>query len=63
MIDNNDHYYELKYRIKDYSCVVRFNGDIGGEELKANLKDFLRGCSWTQSTVDRIFNEGETNDD
>ena len=63
MIDSNAHYYELKYQVKDYSCTVRFNGDIGGDELKANLKDFLKGCSWPQSIVDRIFNEGDTNGD
>lgn len=62
MIDNNDHFYRLEYQYGDYSCTIKFNGDIGGDELKANLKDFLRGCSWTQSTVDKIFNEGDTND-
>lgn len=63
MIEPDNHFYRLEYQYGDYSCTIKFNGDIGGDELKANLKDFLRGCSWPQSTVDRIFNEGETNDD
>lgn len=63
MIEPDNHFYRLEYQYGDYSCTIKFNGDIGGDELQANLKDFLKGCSWPQSTIDRIFNEGGTDGD
>jgi len=53
--DNN--YYELKYKCDDYTCVVKFNSLLGAEELRNNLKDFLKGCSWSEYCVNDIFNE------
>ena len=53
----NNHYYELKYKCDDYTCEVKFNSLIGTEELRNNLKDFLKGCSWSEYCVNDIFNE------
>lgn len=55
---DND-YYELRYKCDDYTCVIKFSSLIDGDELRNNLKDFLRGCSWSEDCVKSIFNESE----
>ena len=54
-LDNN--YYELCYKYDDYTCVVRFNSLLSGNELRDNLKDFLKGCGWSEYCINKIFNE------
>lgn len=54
-LDNN--YYELRYKCDDYTCVVKFNSLLSGDDLRDNLKDFLRGCSWSEYCINKIFNE------
>ena len=54
-LDNN--YYELRYKCGDYTCVVKFNSLLSGDELRDNLKDFLKGCSWSECCINKIFNE------
>lgn len=51
--------YKLQYKNDDYTCTVTFRGDIAGDELRNNLKDFLKGCSWSEYCIDKIFNESE----
>lgn len=59
----NNHYYELKYKCDDYTCEVKFNSLIGADELRNNLKDFLKGCSWSECCINIIFNEEDEEDD
>lgn len=51
--------YKLEYKNDDYTCTVTFGGEISGDELRNNLKDFLKGCSWSEYCINKIFNEQE----
>ena len=53
----NDYYYELKHINKDEILTYKFPADIDIYKLEEYLKDFLRGCSWTDSTLNSIFKE------
>lgn len=57
MVEEETYGYKLEYKNNDYTCTVTFRGDIDGEELRYNLKDFLKGCSWSEHCIDQIFNE------
>lgn len=52
----NDYYYELKYVDGQHTVTHRFSAQIDMTTLADNLKDFLRGCSWLESQVDKIIN-------
>lgn len=59
---DND-YYKLEYKCEDYTCVVKFNSLITADELREDLKDFLRACSWSEYCIKDIFNEEDTDGD
>lgn len=61
MVDE-EKFYELRYKFDDYTCVVKFNAMVDGEELRNNLKDFLSGCSWSDYCIKQIFNEVDDED-
>lgn len=56
---NNDYYYELTYVYNDKKTTVRFNADVSGEKLIDNLKDFLKGCGWSEDNLKSMFNDKE----
>lgn len=56
---NNDYYYELTYVYNDKKTTVRFNADVSGEKLIDNLKDFLKGCGWSEDNLKSMFNDEE----
>ena len=58
----NDNYYELRYKCGDYTCEVKFCSLISGDTLQNNLRDFLRGCSWSEDCLDLIFTKDEEED-
>ena len=62
MVDE-EKFYELRYKFDDYTCVVKFDAMIDGEELRHNLKDFLGGCSWSEYCIKQIFNEIDEDED
>lgn len=41
--------YTLKHQCDDKVLTCTFNADITKEELKEQLKNFLRGCSWSEA--------------
>lgn len=41
--------YILQYQCDDKVLTYNFNAEITMTDLKDNLKDFLRGCSWTEA--------------
>lgn len=43
--------YEFTYRCNGATFTTKFNAAVDIEELKENLKLFLRGCSWQDSTL------------
>lgn len=59
----NDNYYELKYKCGDYTCEVKFCSLIDGDTLQNKLRDFLRGCSWSEDCLDLIFTKDEEVED
>lgn len=43
--------YTLTYQNNDNTLTSTFNAEVTMEELKEQLKYFLRGCSWTDSSL------------
>lgn len=41
--------YTLQYQFEDTVLTYTFNAEITMEDLKDQLKNFLRGCSWTEA--------------
>lgn len=53
-----DNYYELRYKYDDREVVHKFSAEIDLPTLADNLKDFLRGCSWLDGSVEELINGG-----
>lgn len=58
-IKMKDYYYELKYVYGSHEIVHKFPANIDLPTLADYLKDFLKGCSWTEEQVNRLINGGE----
>lgn len=41
--------YTLQYQCDDKVLTYTFNAEITMEDLKEQMKNFLRGCSWTEA--------------
>lgn len=54
----DDYYYELKYKNKDYEVTVKFKADIDADELRENLADFLGACSWSDKAIEEYILDG-----
>ena len=54
-----DYYYELKHINGDEILMYKFPADIDVYALQAYLRDFLRGCSWTDKVLDKLFRGDE----
>ena len=49
------YYYELKYVYNDVEITHKFSADICIDVLTDRLKDFLKACSWHESTLNKTF--------
>ena len=65
MLDD-EYYYEFKYVYKDKVVTMKFSGEIDFNALLDNLKAFLAGAEWSESTIkehiktdEDIFEESE----
>lgn len=55
----NNYYYEFKYVDGEHTIWHKFPADIDMDKLADYLKDFLKGCSWSEEQVDELINGGE----
>ena len=53
--DNEEYFYRLMYRCDDELVEYRFNADVTMDQLVTHLKQFLKACSWTETTIDEYF--------
>lgn len=51
--------YEFTYRYNGATLTTKFSAAVDIEELKENLKQFLRGCSWQDSTLEFLEPEDD----
>ena len=54
-----DYYYELKHVNGDEILTYKFPADIDVYALEIYLTYFLKGCSWTDEVLSKLFNGGE----
>lgn len=54
-----EYYYELKYINNDCEVVMKFDASIDADDLRDNLRNFLKGCSWGSEVVDNHILAGE----
>jgi len=52
------YYYELKYVDRNTELIYKFNADLDIDMLADHLKDFLKGCSWSEKQVNKLINGG-----
>lgn len=52
------YYYELKYVCEDAELTYKFSAELDIDTLADHLKDFLRGCSWSEKLTDELINGG-----
>lgn len=59
MIQDKEPYeYRLTYIDGDYEVTHTFSAFCTGNEMRDNLRHFLRACSWSDNAVDLILNGG-----
>lgn len=58
-----NYYYELKYVNGEETVIHKFSADTDVYELGFKLRDFLRGCNWTDNLVNSILKSDEEEDD
>ena len=51
--------YTLTYTCGNVELIFKFPADVDIYQLGDYLKDFLKGCSWYESTLNKIFKDDE----
>lgn len=51
--------YKLTYTNGNVELTFKFPADVDIYQLGDYLKDFLKGCSWHESTLNKIFKDDE----
>jgi len=50
-----DNYYKFSYKLGDTEVEYTCSADKTIWELADELRNFLRGCSWLDSTIDKVL--------
>ena len=53
--------YKLTYIDGDTERTHTFSGWVGGDEMRDNLRCFLRACEWSEKAINKILGEGFSN--
>lgn len=56
-MNKEEYKYKLSYIEGEKELTHIFSGYINASEMRDNLKDFLRACSWSEEGIKKILGE------